>query len=351
MNGRERYIAMIEGRPVDYIPRVPILMQFAAEYIGSSYGEFASDFRVLVKANIACARDFGMDQVSTISDPYRETQGFGGIVTYAHDSVPRCTHPLSAVRDLRKLTVPDVHDSERMLDRVNACRLYKEQLGGEFSILGWVEGAAAEAADLRDVGNFFMDIIDNETYCCELMDLCLDNAIRFAAAQVEAGADTIGIGDAIASQVSADTYERLILPREVLLVNAIKRMGAYVRLHICGNIKHILPGIGQLDIDIIDVDHMVDVKEVRDVLGDGVVIAGNIDPVTGIFRGTPAAIGRKVRETYAEAGNPFMVNAGCEIPSGTPVENLKSLCRPIPYNSGAEFKQEVLNEYDAKIVS
>ncbi len=28
-----------------------------------------------------------------------------------------------------------------------------------------------------------------------------------------------------------------------------------------------------------------------------------------------------------------MVNAGCEIPSGTPVENLRALCEWVPYRS------------------
>ena len=34
---------------------------------------------------------------------------------------------------------------------------------------------------------------------------------------------------------------------------------------------------------------------------------------------------------YAEVGNPYMVTAGCEIPSGAPPENLRALCEPIPY--------------------
>lgn len=69
MNSLERYLATIEGRPVDHLARVPILMQFAAEHIGSHYGAFASDYRVLTEANLVCARDFGIEQVSTISDP------------------------------------------------------------------------------------------------------------------------------------------------------------------------------------------------------------------------------------------------------------------------------------------
>jgi uroporphyrinogen-III decarboxylase len=32
---------------------------------------------------------------------------------------------------------------------------------------------------------------------------------------------------------------------------------------------------------------------------------------------------------YETVGNPFIVNAGCKIPSGTPEENLKALCEPV----------------------
>lgn len=329
MNGKERYLGVLNGLAVDFLPRIPILMQFAAEHIGSNYGEFASDYRVLVKANEVCAREFGMDQVSCISDPYRETQGFGSAITYVADGVPRSTHPLSSDRDPSQLLVPDPLKSERMLDRVNACRLYKETLGDEYSILGWVEGAAAEAADLRDIINFLMDVMDDESYCCELMDLCLKTAIDFACAQIDAGADTIGIGDAIASQVSVDTYEKLILPREEKLVSAIKDAGAFTRLHICGDITHLLPGIAKLDIDIIDVDHMVDPVDVRKALGDRVTIAGNIDPASGVLSGTPESIRRYMEEIYKNVGNPFMINAGCEIPAGTPAENLQALCKPV----------------------
>lgn len=331
MNGKERYLGVLNGQAVDFVPRVPILMQFAAEHIGSNYAEFASDYKTLVKANEVCAKDFGMDQVSCISDPYRETQGFGSEIDYRVDGVPVSTHPLSSDRDISKLLKPDPLKSERMLDRVNACRLFKETLGDDYSILGWVEGAAAEAADLRDIINFLMDLMDDESYCCELMDLCLKTGIDFARAQVEAGADTVGVGDAIASQVSVDVYERLILPREVELVSAIKDMGAYVRLHICGDITHLLPGINSLDIDIIDVDHMVDPVTVRNALDDRVVIAGNIDPASGIFNGTPESICEYMKKVYENVGNPFMINAGCEIPAGTPAENLRALCEPIEF--------------------
>ena len=333
MNGHERYTGVLEGRPVDYLPRIPILMQYAAEYIGSDYAAFASDYRVLVRANADCAKDFGIDQLSCISDPYRETHGFGSAIEYVKDSPPRSTHPLQHRKDLSILLTPDPLKSERMLDRVKAAEAYKERFQGEYSILGWIEGPAAEAADLRDVNNFMMDLIDDEVFACELMDVCADVGIAFARAQVEAGVDTIGMGDAVASLVSPLTYEKLIQPREKQIVQSIQSLGARVKLHICGNITHLLPGIADLGVDILDVDHMVKLSAVRDTVGDRVAIAGNMDPVAGVMNATPAMIRKAVQSAYEAVGNPYMVNAGCEIPARTPAENLRALCEPVLYQA------------------
>jgi len=332
MNSLQRYLATIAGEPVDFLPRIPILMQFAAEHFGSNYGAFASDYRVLTESNLVCAREFGIDQMNTMSDPYRETQGYGAKIIYEPHMVPRCEkHPLEDSLDLTAIPRPNPMEAERMRDRIQAVKRYHELVGGEYSIMGWVEGPAAEAADLRRLDNFFMDLMDDGEAIGALMDLCVDVALDFARPQVEAGADTIGIGDAAASQVSSELYENLILPREQRLVRGIQEMGAKVRLHICGNITHLLPGIASLGIDVLDVDHMVDLRTVRAVVGHTTVLGANLDPVADVLRSNPETIRSHVRACYELAGNPFMVGAGCEIPSGTPLENLRALCEPVPF--------------------
>ena len=328
--GFERYTGLLEGAPCDFTPRIPILMQWAAEYIGSNYGAFASDHRVLVEANLACARRFGMDQVSTISDPYREAEGFGARITFVPDGVPRATAPLADARDLSNLPEPDPFTSGRMRDRLEAVRAFREAVGGRLSILGWVEGPAAEAADLRSPVNFLYDVLDDPEYAADLMDRCTETAIAFARAQIGLGADTIGIGDAIASQVSPRIYRSLILPREKRLVDAVHEAGAYVRLHICGNITHLLDGIAALGVDILDLDHMVDPAEARSKVGERVVLAGNLDPVGHVRDGRPESIRAAVLTCREAAGARYMAAAGCEIPAGTAPENLAALCYPIP---------------------
>ncbi len=336
MTGFERYRAMLCGQPVDHAPRTPILMHFAVRHVGTTYARFAADHRVLVEANAACARDFGLDQVSCISDPFRETQGLGGVVTYVEQGVPRCTAPLAQTKDLAVLARATPLTSERMRDRVQAVEMYHARFAGQYSILGWVEGPAAEGADLRGVDRFLIDLLKDPTFAGELMDRCTEVGIEFARAQVAAGADTIGVGDAIASQISPRVYETLIQPREKRLIAAIKDTGALAKLHICGNITHLLPGMVELPIDIIDVDHMVDIGAVRRRVGRRVAITGNLDPVSAIMDGTPQSIRSGLARIYEQVGNPYLVNAGCEIPGGTPGENLRALCEPLAYRADGQ---------------
>jgi uroporphyrinogen decarboxylase len=93
MTGRERYLNTIDGRPVDFLPRIPILLRYAAEHIGSNYGAYTRDCRVLVEANRRCAAEFGIDQLSAGSDPYCETQGYGAVCHYDAESGVRIESP------------------------------------------------------------------------------------------------------------------------------------------------------------------------------------------------------------------------------------------------------------------
>ncbi len=331
MNSYERYIGMINGRQVDCLPRIPILMHFAAEYINTSYANFASDHTVMFQANKALVLDFGFDQLDIMSDPWRETTAFGGQIEYLENTIPKCIyHPLADTKNLASLDKPNPVTSERLKTAILAIDAYKSFAWKKYSITGWVEGPIAEAVDLRGVENFLLDIYDDQMFCAELMDICTDVTVEFAAEQIKHGCDTIGMGDAIASQISAQTYEKLVLPREKRIIDAIHNNGGLARLHICGNINHLLPLIALLNVDILDCDWMVDMVKARKLLGSKVALAGNLDPVHEIMYSTPENIKRKSRKIYEQVGNPYLVNAGCEIPAGTPMENLRAFCEPIP---------------------
>ena len=141
------------------IPFHPIIMQFAARMIGKSYEEFMTDHRVLVDSNMRCLELFDMDAVSVISDPYRETSGFGARITFDGNASPKAERLIQAPEEIAKLRVPAVESGRRMMDRVDGVALYRERLGRNFPVVGWIEGPLAEACDLMGVTEVLMQMM------------------------------------------------------------------------------------------------------------------------------------------------------------------------------------------------
>lgn len=323
MNSRERLHARLRGEPVDRPPNFNIMMQFAAHYIGQPLSRYYQDYRVLCDANFAVQAAFDLDVWQAISDPYREAGDAGMEVAFPDDGLPIARHALlQAPSDLARLRYPKPEDGRRMSDRLAAVRLFAERSNGEMPVMGWVEGALAEAADVRGMGQLMTDLLDRPEWVHELLETSCEVEIAFARAQVAAGATIIGLGDAVASQVSPRAYREFALPFEQRVFAAVHEMGALARLHICGNTSRIVADMVQSGADIVDLDWMVDMRRAAQVIGDQAAPCGNHDPVAIMLRGTPEMVKASVIAELAAGGARCISMAGCEIPDGTPHENL-----------------------------
>jgi uroporphyrinogen decarboxylase len=319
--------AVLEGRPYDRPPVTPIFMAWAAHFTGHSYRDYYLDGNVLVAAQLAVVREFHLDQISAISDPWREASDFGMQFDYPEQGVGKpLAYLLQSPEDVKKLKAIPIAASRRMLQRVESVRAMAEAIGDTHSVLGWVEGPFAEYADLRGVERALMDLIDAPDLFQTAGEAILQNAIDFAAAQVEAGADMIGIGDAAASLIGPELYECHVLPFETRLIEAIHEAGGYVKLHICGNINNIIPVMSRTRADIIDIDWMVPLDKAREKAGPQVVLCGNVDPSGILLQGTCDQVACAARDCLDKGGLRFILMPGCEVPQGTPVENIRALC-------------------------
>ena len=227
MNSYERAMARLAGQPVDRPPNFDIMMQFAAHYIGQPLARYYLDYRVLCASNFGVQEAFDLDILQAISDPYREAADCGQPVEFPDDALPLWKGPfLAEPNDLRKLKPPKPEAGRRMSDRLAAVRYFRERAGGRVPIMGWVEGALAEAADLRGVSTLLTDLIDRPDWVHELLEICTEMEIAFARAQIAAGADIVGLGDAIASQIAPKAYRQFALPYEQRIFAAIRDAGA-----------------------------------------------------------------------------------------------------------------------------
>jgi MtaA/CmuA family methyltransferase len=328
MTGRERILAVLAGQKPDHLPCMPITMMFAADILGVKYGQYARDHKVMVDAQIKTAELFGFDYVSTISDPAREASDYGAKIQWFDDQPPAIVEDEALCADRSALTRVNAGNpiaGGRMEDRIRGVELLRQRAGNTLFVEGWVEGPCAESADLRGLNRLMLDFHDEPAFVRELLEITVEAAIRFAHLQIEAGADIIGIGDAAASLIGPGIYKEFVWPQEKRLVDAIHAKGGRVRLHICGNTRRILDGMGELGCDMVDIDFLVPLEKARSTMGPRQTLAGNLDPVRDILHGTPESITRTLEALQQHAGAQWIVAAGCEIARGTPHENLHAL--------------------------
>ena len=166
-----------------------------------------------------------------------------------------------------------------------------------------------------------MFIIEEPEAADELLDFCVELELQFALAQIRAGADIIGIGDAATSLIGPKWYRELAFERERKLISGIHEAGALAKLHICGNINPFLEQAAQTGCDILDCDYMVDMERASLLMAGKGCVCGNFDPVSVMLQGTPEDV-RRAALQCANYGTNTIVAAGCEIPVNTAPANV-----------------------------
>ena len=152
MTSRERVLAMLDGRPVDHLPLMPITMMFAADQIGEKYGRYALDHRIMAEAQIRTAGEFGFDHVSAITET-REAPDCGASVQYFDDqpyAMDESRARLAEKSVLKDLKMPEPRGGGAMHDRLLGLALMKERAGRDKGDYGLLKRAFHDQAVLLD---------------------------------------------------------------------------------------------------------------------------------------------------------------------------------------------------------
>lgn len=326
MNGLERTLSFIKGKKVDHPPFHPIIMRWAASYAGVKYRDFCTIPESKCMAMIKCARDFNIDWVTVMSDPWAEASAFGIEVEYPENDLPldKGGHLPDAL-STASLAKYNPLENRRCMNRLKELEIFSSRLKNELFIVGWVEGPVAEYVDLRRASEAAMDLYLDPDNVEKAMDTIVEGAKDFIALQIKAGAHCIGIGDAFCSQIGPELYLKFAFNRQKELVDHIHKNGAIAKLHICGNTNPILEHMIRTGADIIDIDHLVpSMAQHVNSLSSAQVFSGKSDPVSVIQDGHRKGIKESVEQDFIRSNGKCIVSAGCEITPGTSGENMRA---------------------------
>lgn len=325
---------LMAGRPTRDRPPGHLVMSFVKQFCcvqtGRPYGRYSQDFRVLTQCQLELQEEYPVDAFNVMGYPYREAGDCGLHVEFPEDAQPIARGPLIRDRDgLAALRWPEPRNGRLMADRISAIAAFKEK-APDVVAMGACEAPFALATTFLGIETAMLCLYDDPGFLHDVMDFIVPNAIRFARAQVEAGAELIFMGDAIASQVGPELYAEHVLEYETAVVAAIQEMGAPVRLHICGDITPLIDHVARTGARMIDIDYAVDLRlacERLARLSPDSYAVGNVNPVTVLLQGTPDDVRAACRDCEQQASGfeSFILSPGCEVPPATPVENYAAM--------------------------
>lgn len=329
MNGRERILAAVRREPAGETAVFPLAMTFAARYAGIPYRDYCRRGEKLAAAQMALAERFDFDAVHVTSDAVREASALGAAIVEPEDEVPALAGPLITDRSsLRGLDIPDPLGPNRLREQVEALRILKRESGATRAVFGWVEAPFQLAGIFRGVTPFMMDVLSDPDFVRETLEFTMRVSTEFGLAQIEAGAEFVGVGDAVASLVSKEHYQEFSLPYVRRLVDTLKKKGAIVKYHICGDASRLLELLPETGAHIVTLDYHVDLERARQLLAGRICIKGNLRPLT-LLEGSAEDVERQSRRCLAAmAGEPgYIFSPGCEAPRNSPFENIDTMVR------------------------
>jgi uroporphyrinogen decarboxylase len=145
--------------------------------------------------------------------------------------------------------------------------------------------------------------------------------------------DGVALADPTASGdlISRKSFADFALPGIQRVARWVREREAYLFLHICGNTADRLDLIAGSGIHCFSLDHKVDLASAKQLLQGKVCLAGNVDPVEIMLRGTEREVEEKAKECIeiAAPDGGYILMTGCDIPPELPLENVKALLRTV----------------------
>jgi MtaA/CmuA family methyltransferase len=321
---------LLDGKSIAGHFMMPLVKQFCTVNTGAHYGQYSRDWRVLTQSQLKIMEQYPIDICNCLGYPYREAGDCGLHVEFPEDAQPTARGVLVLTReDLAGIHWPDPRKGPLMSDRIRAIAEFK-RLRPDIVAMGACEAPFALANTLLGIERAMLLLCEDPEFLLDVMRWIEFHAQRFVAAQIEAGADMIFMGDSLASQVGRRFYTDYILESETRMVQAVQALGVPVRLHICGDITDILASVAGTGARFIDVDYPVDLAEACRVVADvspGSYVVGNFDPVAVLLRGTPDGVRETCRQCERQTAgyDNFILAPGCEVPPDTPTTNYQAM--------------------------
>lgn len=326
----------LHGLETPRIPIGPMAVHFCAQVTGVSVREYTTNPCRLAEAVIRYYERFRPDAVWLSADTWVSAEAMGAKVGATGDDQPYggLGAPLvQTARDIDRIPAPDTGAHGRYPLMLEALQRIVEALGREvFVVACFDQYPFSLAAALMGINQIMLKLTDDPSMVEALMERCLEYGLAYGRALGRAGADLLSGGDSPAGLIGPAAYHARALPREKRLIAGLKSgTGKPVSLHICGDATPILSDMALSGADMLEIDHRVDLTQACRIVGTGIGLWGNLDPVAVLAQESVERVRQATRQAVATVRacghRRFVLSSGCTLAMETPFENLEAMLR------------------------
>ena len=331
MTDEERNKAYAEGKEVDRIPFSMPITESQAELYGYTLGEYRRSAAAQVDVALRAYNDFHVGGVlANIRFGWRGAgQAVGSEVVSPENSLEYISDYI--LKDYSQLEDFSFDPTTNPFSQRNVAIASEVQdlTKGKCKLTTRVSGPMSVAIAIRKPELFLRDLLRNKENAHRLLDFAVECNLKWIQYNLEKfGKINVTISDpgSACNLISQRLFREFSKPHLRKMADGIRNLlGKLPGIHICGKTKAIWEDIAELGFPSFSVDNCEDLAELKAAVGNRMIIAGNVPPTAVLRNGTVNDVIESVKICLIKGSdNPcgFLLMPGCQIPPGTPKENL-----------------------------
>ncbi len=323
MTPRERFLAALRGEPVDRTPAANPTSVVTLELqrkVGVFFPDAHLDAEAMAELALAGHTVCGYDVVApAFGAGTQESAALGVPVRWGDETcMPSQERPIWTDPD--EIRIPeDFLDRPSVRSVIDAIALLRRELDGRVGIIGKVYGPWSLAYHTFGLAPFLKSTIKDPAKVDAILERLEEVTVRYASAQIAAGADALCLGDHItANLISPDAYPRFLLGIHRRLRETI---AAPLIFHCCGRTMDRIEHFNASGLAAFHFESANDPAEMR--AAARMILVGNVNNARTLVEGTPDDVRREVFRAL-DAGVD-MIAPECAVPISARLENVAAV--------------------------
>ncbi|WP_350342315.1 uroporphyrinogen decarboxylase family protein [Proteinivorax tanatarense] len=345
MTPRERMDAFSKGQEIDRVICVPDMGVTMAPFINVKASEYYHSPQLMADLEIALFKRLRHDSVSISTSLRGMAEAMGAKVCYPDYNISYLLEPaVKSIEQVEYLKVADPWKDGKLPVLLRALQLTRDALIEDVDVGAAMTGPFSVAASVVGTENLLRWMIKHPKKVHTVMEIIAESNNRYIEEVAKLGLG-VGFADPVSSTsvISPKQFREFSLPYLKQNIDKIKETTkSSPAIHVCGTSREIWEDIVQAGVSNFSIDNVEDLAEAKKVMGNRVIITGNVPPVDVIHKGNKSDIFNSVRQCILKGHDSpkgYILSTGCQIPMHTPIENIELFME-----AGKYYGQYPINE-------